>query len=330
MARAAVESLVRQVASLNRAQHAAAADASRRAAAADAAGAEADAALAAAGAEAGALRAALAEAREAAAEGERELRRWVSEQLAAHRAAVDEAVQVRGRCAKATAGGALWLWTAPPRARGTAASVARTDRRAPFGGRQPHTRHPPLPSISRHYPPQHTLQSATREARAEAGAARADLAAASAAGLRQLEAWARGEMLAVTGKLKHVTASCAAQQEQVGVGRDGRGGASAVGLVRMGVCRRVRVCQLHGGPASRVHRSQTSKQPHNPISPPILHARHGCSLRRCSSSGRARRRRRTPRRPRRGGSSAMLQSWSGRPKWARLDARACVCACVGA
>jgi hypothetical protein len=58
-------------------------------------------------------------------------------------------------------------------------------------------------------------QSVAREARAEAGGARADLAAASAAGLRQLEGWARGEMLAVTGKLKHVVASCAAQQEQV-------------------------------------------------------------------------------------------------------------------
>jgi hypothetical protein len=43
---------------------------------------------------------------------------------------------------------------------------------------------------------------------------RSDLAAASAASLRQLEGWARGEMLAVAGKLKHVAAAVAAQQEQ--------------------------------------------------------------------------------------------------------------------
>jgi hypothetical protein len=65
---------------------------------------------------------------------------------------------------------------------------------------------PPLPP-----PP---AQSVAREARAESGGLRSEVAAASAAALRQLEGWARGELLGVAGQLKHVVSSCAAQQEQ--------------------------------------------------------------------------------------------------------------------
>ncbi|KAI8467417.1 MAG: hypothetical protein J3K34DRAFT_430593, partial [Monoraphidium minutum] len=136
---------------------AAAADAAGRAAAAQQWRDDTGAALGALRAELEAARVGLADAREGAARAQEELRGWVAQQLQAHRAAVDEAVQ-----------------------------------------------------------------SVSREARAESGTARAEVAAASAAGLRQLEAWVRGEMLAVTGKLKHVVASCAAQQEQVRGGRRGR------------------------------------------------------------------------------------------------------------
>jgi ABC-type transporter Mla subunit MlaD len=98
MARAAVESLVRQVATLNRAQQAAAADAARAAAAAQQRSDEAAAAAAALRADTDALRAGLAEAREGAAREAEELRRRLEQQLAAHRAAVDDALQVGHSC----------------------------------------------------------------------------------------------------------------------------------------------------------------------------------------------------------------------------------------
>ena len=95
MARAAVESLVRQVAPHPPAQQApAAAPAPRAAAAAARQQEEAAAAAAMLRAEVEALRAGLAEARGGAAQAAEELRRWVGQQLQAHRAAVEEAVQV--------------------------------------------------------------------------------------------------------------------------------------------------------------------------------------------------------------------------------------------
>jgi hypothetical protein len=40
-------------------------------------------------------------------------------------------------------------------------------------------------------------------------------AAAAAAAVRQLEAWAKGELLGLTSKVKAVLAGCAAHQQQV-------------------------------------------------------------------------------------------------------------------
>lgn len=62
------------------------------------------------------------------------------------------------------------------------------------------------------------------EVRREAQAVRA--LAASTAAVKDLEGWARSELLALTGKLKTVVGTCAAQQEQTNnqVWKWGRGG----------------------------------------------------------------------------------------------------------
>ncbi|GBF98798.1 hypothetical protein Rsub_11380 [Raphidocelis subcapitata] len=148
MARAAVESLVRQIGALHRAQQSGASEAARREARAQQWRDGVDAALAGLRAEVDSLRRGLADARDCAAAAAEAAAVRVERQLAAHREAVDEAVQ-----------------------------------------------------------------SVAREARAESGALRAEAAAAGTGGLRQLEAWARGEMLSVTGQLKAVVAGCASQQE---------------------------------------------------------------------------------------------------------------------
>jgi hypothetical protein len=97
MARAAVESLVRQVATLNRAQQAAAADAARAAARRQAWEEGAAGGLAALREELEALRCGLGDAREGADAALSACRQRLEQQLQAHREAVDEAVQVGPR-----------------------------------------------------------------------------------------------------------------------------------------------------------------------------------------------------------------------------------------
>jgi len=94
MARAAVESLVRQVATLNRTQQAAAAEASRAAARQQQWQDEMGVTLAGVRAEIGGLQSAVADVRSGTDEALESTRRWVEQQLAAHRDAVEAAVQV--------------------------------------------------------------------------------------------------------------------------------------------------------------------------------------------------------------------------------------------
>ncbi len=53
-----------------------------------------------------------------------------------------------------------------------------------------------------------------REVRAEMASVRSETATTTSSAVRDVEGWARGEMLSLTGKLKSVVQSCAAQQEQ--------------------------------------------------------------------------------------------------------------------
>eukprot|EP00882_Tetradesmus_deserticola_P012007 GHRQ01012708.1.p1 GENE.GHRQ01012708.1~~GHRQ01012708.1.p1 ORF type:complete len:280 (+),score=121.64 GHRQ01012708.1:839-1678(+) len=59
------------------------------------------------------------------------------------------------------------------------------------------------------------LQSLQRECASKLDLLRQDAEAASSSAVRQLEAWAKGELLGLTGKVKAVLAGCAAHQQQV-------------------------------------------------------------------------------------------------------------------